>query len=454
MQNVTVPDMMMAREARAQMQRALLREYPGTAVVCLCMNIAGPVKTNERIERAFRWGIEAVRAVLKPYVTLFDREIHEKTGPEAMLCVRADALEVKRRLCALEDGEALGRLLDIDVIAPGGEKVSRTEIGLSPRCCLLCGNPAPVCARSRAHAVDALFARAMEIIDAHFDAAFARHIGEQAQRALLCEVAVTPKPGLVDRKNAGAHEDMDVFTFIDSACALRHYFETCAGIGLAHRGGDEGACFEALRVPGLLAEAEMARATGGVNTHKGAIFSLGIACAALGMTQGQGAEAALLCCGRMTKARMMQEMDAAKKGTARTFGESVLKSQNVGGIRKEAAEGFPGVRTCALPRLRACLAAGMSLNDAGLCVLAALMAGIQDTNALKRGGTEGAKAMQDRARALDNRIEAALADGSFRIELLLKEMEAWDGELSARRISPGGCADLLALAFLMEFVEK
>ncbi len=454
MQNVTVPDMMMAREARAQMQQTLLLEYPGTAIVCLCMNIAGPVKTNERIERAFRWGADTVRAVLKPYETLFDREVHEKTGPEAMICVRADALEAKRRLCALEDGEALGRLLDIDVIAPDGNKVSRTDIGLPPRRCLLCENPAPVCARSRAHAVDALFARAMEIIDAHFDAAYARRIGEQAQRALLCEVAVTPKPGLVDRINAGAHEDMDVFTFIDSACALRHYFETCVSIGLAHRGGEESACFDALRVPGLLAEAEMARATGGINTHKGAIFSLGIACAALGMTQNQGAEAALVCCGRMTKARMMQEMDAVKTGKARTFGEKALKSQNVGGIRQEAAEGFPSVRKRALPRLNACLERGMNLNDAGLCVLAALMAETQDTNALKRGGAEGAAAMQRRAQALDSRIEEAIADGSFFAESLWKEMETWDRELSEKHISPGGCADLLALTFLMYFSEK
>ncbi len=454
MQDVTVPDMMRAREARAQMQRALLREYPGTVVVCLCMNIAGPVKTNERIERAFRWGVEAVRAVLKPYEALFNREIHEKTGPEAMLCVRADAIEAKRRLCTLEDGEAIGRLLDIDVIAPDGEKVSRTEIGLSPRQCLLCGNPAPVCARSRAHSVDILFARAMEIIDAHFHALFAKRAGEQAQRALLCEVAVTPKPGLVDRNNSGAHEDMDVFTFIDSACALRCYFSDCAAIGLSHRGGDEGACFEALRVPGLLAEAEMERATGGVNTHKGAVFSLGIACAALGMTQGQGTEAALLCCGRMTKARMMREMDAAQKGNARTFGELALKNQNVGGIRKEAADGFPSVRMRALPRLRKCLQAGMSYNDAGLCAIVTLMADTQDTNVLKRGGEEGLKAMHNRARTMDRWIEAALEDGSFCAETLHKQMEEWDRELSAQRISPGGCADLLALTFLMDFAER
>ena len=88
-ERVTVPDMMNAREARAQAQRTLLARYPGAAVVCLCMNIAGPVKRTENIERAFAWGVAQVKAVLAPYETLFDAAIHEKTGPEAMICVRA-----------------------------------------------------------------------------------------------------------------------------------------------------------------------------------------------------------------------------------------------------------------------------------------------------------------------------------------------------------------------------
>ena len=127
-ERVTVPDMMNAREARAQAQRMLLERHPGASVVCLCMNIAGPVKRTEKIERAFAWGASAVRAVLEPYETLFDAEIHEKTGPEAMFCLHGDAQEIKRRLCFLEDGCALGRLLDIDVIASDGRKPERKSV--------------------------------------------------------------------------------------------------------------------------------------------------------------------------------------------------------------------------------------------------------------------------------------------------------------------------------------
>lgn len=458
-QSVTVADMMQAREARAGMQRALLARREGACVVCLCMNIAGPVKTTPAIERAFSYAADAVRAVLAPYPVFFDQEIHEKTGPEALFCVQADAMELKRRFCGLEDGEALGRLLDLDVIRPDGEKVSRTELGLPARRCLLCGEPAPVCARSRAHSVQALFSRAHELIDRHFERAFVQKTGQNALRALLCEVAVSPKPGLVDRENTGAHQDMDMFTFIDSASALIPYFEACARTGLANRGGDPAACFDALRVPGLLAEAAMRRATGGVNTHKGAIFSLGIACASLGLGYGGAplhAEAVLQRCGDMTRLRMQQEWGRMRSSQARTYGERLYRTQGVGGVRAEAAAGFPGVREASLPRLRACLKAGLCLNDACLCALVALMARTQDTNALHRGGIRGAQAVQEKARSLDEEISGALAAGRIREEMprLAQFLRAWNDELCQARISPGGCADLLALTLLMHFSQE
>lgn len=455
---VTVADMMQAREARYMMQQAMLTRYPGASLVCLTMNIAGPVKRTENILRAFAWGAEEIRAVLAAHRLLFDASIDEITGPEAVFVVDGDAREIKRRLCALEDGCALGRLMDIDVIAPDGGKIARTELGLPARRCLLCGEPAPVCARSRTHTVEALFARTNEIIDAHFEDAYARRAAQQAQRALLYEAAIAPKPGLVDRLNAGAHDDMDLFTFIDSACALRIYFETCVRKGLAHRGGEAAACFDALRVPGLQAEAAMKRATGGVNTHKGAIFSLGIYCAALGMGydgESSDVRAALARCGEMTRAQMERELAALETGEARSFGEQIYRTRRVGGVRAEAAGGFASVRLHALPRLCEALDAGLGLNDAGLCALAELMACTQDTNALRRGGETAARVLAETAASLSDDMAAAIEDGTIaaRMAGFRERLAVWDREMSAARISPGGCADLLALTLLARFME-
>ena len=456
---VTVADMMQAREARFFMQQNMLARYPGAALVCLTMNVAGPVKVTPPIKRAFAWGMENIRAVLAGHKVLFEAEICEKTGAEAVFVVKGGAKEVKRRLCALEDGFAIGRLLDIDVIAPDGAKIARTEIGLPPRKCLLCGQDAPVCARSRAHTVEELFKRTHEIIGEHFAFEYAKRVGKQAQRALLTEAAIAPKPGLVDRINAGSHSDMDIFTFIDSACALRDYFEACALIGLDHRGKEPQACFDALRTEGLLAERAMKRATGGVNTHKGAIFSLGIYAAALGMGydgEKSDTQAALLRCGEMTGARMREELAAIEHAEARTFGEQIYKERRVGGVRAEAASGFASVRESSLPRLRAAHDTGLPLNDAGLCALVSLMACTQDTNALRRGGEEAAQKLLEDARALDAYIGAEFAAGTLpdHMEEIRLRMTRWDMQLSAARISPGGCADLLALTLLAHFMSE
>lgn len=454
---VTVADMMAAREARAMAQMTLLSRHPGAVLVCLTMNIAGPIKRSPEIMRAFREGECSIRAVLAPHKCFFAQAISEKTGPEAIFCIEGDALEIKRRLCALEDGAPIGRLWDIDVLWGRGEKVSRIDLGLPARKCLLCGQDAPVCARSRTHSVDELRAQTAQIIREHFEAAFARRAGSQAQRALLTEVAISPKPGLVDRENTGAHEDMDVFTFMDSACALRAYFEACARIGMAHRGKSPAACFAALRVPGLLAEDAMKRATHGVNTHKGAIFSLGIYCASLGMGfDGEGSDAvsALRRCGDMTREQMARELSSLADREAATFGESHFKATGAGGVREEAAAGFPCVREAGLPRLIKALGAGLSLNDAGLCTLVALMARAADTNAVRRGGEEGARQMKDAAAALDREIAAALDSGIVSSLDLLSRLRAWDAELTQKRISPGGCADMLALSLLAAFMDS
>ena len=201
----------------------------------------------------------------------------------------------------------------------------------------------------------------------------------------------------------------------------------------------------------------MKRATHGVNTHKGAIFSLGIYAAALGMGyDGEGSDpaAALTRCGEMTRGRMQEELEAIGRQEARTFGEEIYKKRRVGGVRAEAAGGFASVREAGLPRLCAALDAGLSLNDAGLCALVALMACTQDTNAVRRGGAEAAKGLRRAAAEMDEGIAAAIADGTIgaRMDAIRARLARWDEAFIRARISPGGCADLLTLTLLAHFM--
>ncbi|HSK68925.1 MAG TPA: citrate lyase holo-[acyl-carrier protein] synthase, partial [Candidatus Limnocylindria bacterium] len=282
-----VMDMADSREARAARQAELLREHGG-CLVSLTMNVAGPVKLNPDVARAFHEGVRMLRDALAAHrlEVIYEEARLPFTGPEAFLCVRADAAAVKRLACAMEERDALGRLLDADVLRADGEKVSRAEIGLPPRRCLVCGGPAAPCAAGRRHPAAEVFQKALDIIRAHFAAKFADDTASLAVRALLYELAVTPKPGLVDRANSGSHPDMDFFHFTASAAALFPYFRTCAALGMEH--GATAECFARLTTEGALAEGAMLRATGGVNTHKGAIFTLGILCAAAGSLHGAG----------------------------------------------------------------------------------------------------------------------------------------------------------------------
>jgi triphosphoribosyl-dephospho-CoA synthase len=103
--------------------------------------------------------------------------------------------------------------------------------------------------------------------------AFAAHVARLAVRSLHTELALYPKPGLVSMVNSGSHRDMDVVTFMRSLFALRHYFRAIT------RAGADDPGFAALRTLGQGAEQKMLAATGGVNTDRGTIFSLGLFCA-------------------------------------------------------------------------------------------------------------------------------------------------------------------------------
>ena len=117
-------------------------------------------------------------------------------------------------------------------------------------------------------------------------------IGKMAADALRAEAAATPKPGLVDMENSGAHRDMDYPLFLTSCSALEPYFAECAEIGSRAPEDDSRQALQSLREAGLEAEKAMFSATGGVNTHKGLIFSMGILCFCLGENPAPGTEPA------------------------------------------------------------------------------------------------------------------------------------------------------------------
>ena len=446
---VTLMEMLGAREARAMRQQQLLEEYH-LPVISFCLNIAGPVKNSPVLRRAFREGLERLAcALLAGRLDVVHREeVDQPTGCEALWVVRGDGRAVKELCVELEDRDALGRLFDLDVLDPVSGKWDRTQLGQPPRKCLVCGKEGKGCASRRLHTVEELQGATQVILEDYFGKKDQQALGALAAKALLSEVCTTPKPGLVDRKNNGSHRDMDVFTFLDSTAALLPYFEEAVRLGMETRDLPPQETFRRLRQAGAAGERAMFRATGGVNTHKGAVFTLGTVCAAAGRlwtVEGfsKDLDAALALCGEMSAQAVQKDFEAIRREGAHTTGQRLYLEHGLEGIRGELSRGLPAVAQIGLPTLRRRLEAGDSLEQAGVQVLLALMAQVVDTNLIARGGLEGQQWAMEQTKNLPQGRAATR-----------QETEELDRALIERNLSPGGCADLLAITYFLEFLSR
>ncbi|MBB5168229.1 triphosphoribosyl-dephospho-CoA synthase [Mycobacterium sp. AZCC_0083] len=262
-------------------------------------------------------------------------------------------------------------------------------------------------------------------------------IAEVAVAAIRSEAELTPKPGLVDRRGSGAHTDMDLDMLRASAEALRDAFVECAS---AARRLPIGPDLRALigRI-GRAGEAHMLDATGGVNTHRGALWALGLLSA--GAATGGGLAVAVDVAARLA---LIPDRDAIP-----TTSHGALARQRHGarGAAGEAQSGFPHVRLHALPALRAARRSGADESTARLEALLALMTRLDDTCVLHRGGPDGLRAVQAGARAVLTAGGIGTAQGR-------RHFTALDDLCLMRRLSPGGSGDLLSATLFLDALEK
>lgn len=447
-QQITLSQMLLVREHRARKQQELIDKYHAS-LICFTMNIAGPIKNNSSIRQGFALGNRYLKQSLsaQKMKCLHEEIIEEITGNEAYYIIDAEASILKKLTVEIEDASPLGRLFDLDVLSPDGSKLERTALGLPMRRCLICDAPAMACARSRTHTVVQLQNRTQQILTQAIEQVDSKDAASFALKALLYEACTTPKPGLVDRLDNGSHRDMDIFTFMDSASVLWPYFEACARIGRQTAALPATDTFSLLRKEGKKAEADMAGATGGVNTHKGAIFSMGILCAALGRLSREKwkmPKEILNECAAMTKGLTSHDFAGLNEDNARTTGQKLYLKYHITGVRGQMEEGLPAVQKAGLPALKAGLARGLSLNDAGCGALLALMVTATDTNLIARSDILTWKETVSQLKAL-------LAQNPFPDA---QTLELLNQEFIEKNLSPGGSADLLAVCYLLYFLES
>ena len=446
-----------AKEARMRRRRSLQRHYPGVAL-SLSVNMPGPVKDSADIRDLFDYAVSSLQraCALQGWPVRACRVVYADTGPHAVLVVQGEAAALKQAACTLEEEQDYGRLLDVDVYDTAGHAVRVLERP-EGRHCFVCAEPAALCMRGQRHSPEELLTAVQSML-VGFRARLSRDISPPAAcygalglEAMLHEAAACPSPGLVDPLHRGSHSDMDFFTFQRSSAALGFSLCRCVQAGMGHREAPP-ALLPVLRRVGREAEKDMLRATDGVNTQKGLLFSLGLTLGATGLLLRDGLpvtpEALGHCVRQMTGGMVERELHgelehARHTSAPLTAGQRAWLEFGIAGIRGEVEAGFPSVLQVGLPTLEQALTQGEHTNKALLRTLLALMSTVNDTTILARSGRHASLlTVQRRARVL---LDSGLLDS----QEWKAALWALDAALVDENLSPGGSADLLAVTWFM-----
>jgi triphosphoribosyl-dephospho-CoA synthase len=264
-------------------------------------------------------------------------------------------------------------------------------------------------------------------------------LGALARQALFAEAELTPKPGLVDRRGSGAHRDLSLDLTRRSALAIEPFIRRMAS--QSSNKVPSTTLRTALAETGRAAESVMLRVTNGSNTHKGAIWSLGLL-AASAAAKPHILDALTIA----ENAALIASFEDAHIPRLASHGEIVAKKFGVTGARGEALRGFPHIVSVGLPMLRARRDDRAPEQIARLDALLSIMAVLDDTCLLCRGGEPALRAAKGGAAAV---LRAGGA--GFRIGRRLLELDLRLIELG---VSPGGSADLLAGVLFLDAIER
>lgn len=265
--------------------------------------------------------------------------------------------------------------------------------------------------------------------------ALGNELASKAVKALMDEALLTPKPGLVDAEDNGSHSDMSIELMLKSATALEGTFREIALVSYLHPVNQR--LREKIALIGRQGEKVMLSVTEGVNTHKGAIWALGLLTSARAAFPEEGNPLKLL----EIAGRIASFKDRFRPN-CHTHGQAVKKKYAVMSAEEEAQFGFPHIRHAALPALLNARAAGKSEDEARIESLLSLMASIDDTCILHRGSWSDLVEIKRMAG------EFLLWDG-FTTPMGRKTFQCLAEYCKARQLSPGGSADLLAATLFL-----
>lgn len=279
-----------------------------------------------------------------------------------------------------------------------------------------------------------------------YEVYFCKYAAAQiAQMALLKEVTLSPKPGLVDLNNCGSHRDMNLQTFMRSIAAISPWLDQFYLYGKSITVEDK--FLPNLRPLGIQCELSMFKATNNVNTHKGGVFAFGLLLAAIGkLDNDQIALSYQTICDEVAKAcQGLVQQELETRNSVTTVGERLFKQHRLTGARGEAESGYLTVRNISLPIFKEMMITGHDEETSLLQAMLYLLAYNNDTNLVSRGGMAGLQYVQDAAKSI-------IAIGGMIQQGGKEKLLELDQQLIKRNLSPGGTADLIAITwFLSQF---
>ena len=273
-----------------------------------------------------------------------------------------------------------------------------------------------------------------------------KNIATLATKALLYEVSISPKAGLVSRLSNGSHKDMNFYTFIDSSLALHNYFLNCFDYGQEKL----FSCpdfFKDLREVGKVAEKEMYEATKGINTHKGTIFSMGILLAVLGVHLKENKKIDLKVLSEKIKEMckpLLNELEATKNIS--TYGEKAYKEYHFTGARGLAISGYEIVLLDGINKLKD-FCKTLDFETACILLLFYYMSVLDDTNIVNRASITTLKEVQILSKELFEQHRKTLVK-----ENIKNSMSKLNDIFIEKNISAGGSADLLILTIFIHLL--
>jgi triphosphoribosyl-dephospho-CoA synthase len=333
----------------------------------------------------------------------------------------------KRRATEIEAEARWGRLVDVDVYGEGFRQFDRKTLGLEPRECLLCREPAKECILLKRHDYRELV-RAAEAILIESCWLSPLHLREELVRGACDELAITPKPGLVDRRDNGAHPDLSYGKMLESIALLPRYFEEIESECLSDKRLD------VLVEMGRQAERRM-MARVGTNAHKGLIFLGGLILMATFEAKGQ-IENTRKAIGQIGREFFKEHEPCG------TNGQSVRREYALGGLRAETERGLPSVFEHGWPAFRMALREGYEKERAQHYLMAVLMEHVEDTTAVRRCGRQGLAKLKEDGQAIRNLIEKGLEYRPTLVEL--------NDEYRRLGLTMGGVADCMAIVMALQ----